>query len=81
MNAAVGRCARVGPAAVLGLFVPTSAEAQENSAAPGTMTENVAVDTMKFLAGGLLGLGMREGGHLKNRRSAGFHPSTSLGMP
>ena len=64
MNAGVCRCARVVVAAGLSLIVPTSAGAQETSAAPPAITENAAVETVKFLAGGLLGLGMHEGGHL-----------------
>jgi hypothetical protein len=65
MNADVCRCAQVVLAAAgLGLFPATSAGAQETSTAPPAIAENAAVVTVKFLAGGLLGLAMHEGGHL-----------------
>ncbi len=44
----------------LGLLTPTSAAGQ-TSAVPPT---NDALDAVEFLAGGMLGLGMHEGGHL-----------------
>jgi hypothetical protein len=64
MSAVLGRCARLLAAAVFGLFVSTSAEAQQTSTAAPPDAEHVAVDSMKFLAGSLLGLGLHEGGHL-----------------
>jgi hypothetical protein len=64
MNAALCRCARLLPAAIFGLFVSTAAEAQQTSAAETPDTEHAAVDIMKFVAGGLLGLGLHESGHL-----------------
>jgi hypothetical protein len=65
MNADGGRCARAVLAAVaLGVFAATSARAQETSAVPPAAADNVAVQTVKFVAGGLLGLAMHEGGHL-----------------
>lgn len=49
-------------------FLPISAAAQSSSAGqappPSTADEHRAVDTVKFLAGGALGLAMHEGGHL-----------------
>jgi len=64
MSAALGCCARLLVAAVFGLFVSTSAEAQQTSTAAPPDAEHAAVDIMKFLAGGLLGLGLHESGHL-----------------
>jgi len=49
---------------ILAVIASTSAEAQQTSAAASTAKEKVAVDLMKFLAGGLLGLGLHESGHL-----------------
>src|SRR6058998_3456640 len=63
-SAALCRCGRVVAGAVLLLFVATSAGAQQTSAAQSSASENGAVDIMKFLAGGLLGLGLHESGHL-----------------
>jgi hypothetical protein len=64
MGAALGRCARLLAAAVFGLFMSMSAEAQQTSTAAPPDAEHAAVDIMKFLAGGLLGLGLHESGHL-----------------
>jgi hypothetical protein len=64
MGAALGRCARLLAAAVFGLFVSMSAEAQQTSTAAPPDAEHAAVDIMKFLGGGLLGLGLHESGHL-----------------
>jgi hypothetical protein len=47
------------------LFLTGLAEAQvTQTAAPAQPNERLAVDTVKFLAGGALGLAMHEGGHL-----------------
>src|SRR5689334_18709222 len=49
---------------ILCLSLSVAAEAQNTSAGEGPDREHVAVDFMKFVAGGLLGLGLHEAGHL-----------------
>jgi hypothetical protein len=54
--------------ALFAVFLPVSAVAQAGSAeaqsTPAQADEHRAVDTVEFLAGAALGLGMHEGGHL-----------------
>jgi len=64
MGAARCRCARGGAAVMLALTISTSAQAQQTSADPATAKAKIAVDLMGFVAGGLLGLGLHESGHL-----------------
>jgi len=68
MNAVLCRSARFGMTAVFAVFLPISAVAQPSlPGAPPTgaqADEHRAVDVVEFLAGGALGLGMAEGGHL-----------------
>ena len=68
MNAVLFRRSRIGVAAFFALFLPVSAAAQASSGAdPTTPTqadEHPLRDTVEFLAGSAIGLGLHEGGHL-----------------
>jgi hypothetical protein len=51
-------------AVILAILTAATAQAQGTSTDPPPSPENKTVDVVKFLAGGLLGLGLHEGGHL-----------------
>jgi hypothetical protein len=61
------RCRRLGVLVLFGAFLSIDAAAQPSPAAEPQQTqtdEHRVVDSVKFLAGAALGLGMHEGGHL-----------------
>jgi hypothetical protein len=68
MNAVLFRRSRVGAAAFFAVFLPVSAAAQSSSGADPTVPtqadEHPLRDTVEFLAGSAIGLGLHEGGHL-----------------
>jgi hypothetical protein len=66
MSAALWRSCHVAAAVLLVCIIATAARAQETSTSqpPAPSHENGAVELVKFLAGGLLGLGLHETGHL-----------------
>ena len=68
MNAVLCCSARFAAIALLSVFLPASAAAQASpagaSSPPAQVDEHRALDTVEFLAGAALGLGMHEGGHL-----------------
>src|SRR4051812_38711548 len=64
LNAALCRTRGCIAIAVLLGFLPTVAAAQVDASSTAPSRGNRAADTVKFLAGGALALGMHEGGHL-----------------
>src|SRR5215471_7226746 len=65
MNAALCRSCRIALIACLLVFTARSGSAQEPADPPPAQpSENAAVDTVKFLAGGAVGFVMHETGHL-----------------
>jgi hypothetical protein len=68
MNAVLFRRTLVGGAAFFAVFLPVSIAAQEGSVGdrsrPAQADEHPLRDTVEFLAGSAIGLGLHEGGHL-----------------
>jgi hypothetical protein len=68
MNAVLCRRTRFGAIVLFAVFLPVSLAAQASSggapATPVQADEHRVLDTVEFLAGAALGLGMHEGGHL-----------------
>jgi hypothetical protein len=68
MNAVLCRTARFGAFLVFAVVLPLSAAAQSTSgnppSTPAEPDEHRVLDTVEFLTGAALGLGMHEGGHL-----------------
>jgi hypothetical protein len=75
LNAAVCGCARVVGCAILQVILSIPAAAQDTSAAPSAQpNEHRAVDTVKFLAGAALALGLHESGHFVFDVAFDAHP-------
>lgn len=78
MNAAVRGGARAAAFAILQVFLSTPAAAQDASAAPSAQpNEHRAVDTVKFLAGAAVALGLHETGHFAFDVVFDAHPRLS----